>query len=73
MVNPAARRSYMTRTDRVQVIDTEDGRTVGEVPGLDGGHGTALVSHESLAARSRREPERPRRRRCQGPCLRRLP
>ncbi len=42
-VDASAHRLYVTRTDRVQVIDTEDGKTVGEVPGLDGGHGTALV------------------------------
>ena len=42
-VDSSAHRLYVTRTDRVQVIDTEDGRTIGEVPGLDGGHGTAIV------------------------------
>ena len=38
-----AHRLYVTRTDRVQVIDADKGATVGEVPGLDGGHGTALA------------------------------
>ncbi len=42
-VDSSAHRLYVTRTDRVQVIDTEDGKTLGEVPGLEGGHGTALV------------------------------
>ncbi len=42
-VDPSAHRLYVTRTDRVQVIDTEDGKALGEVTGLDGGHGTALV------------------------------
>ena len=46
-VDPAAHRLYVTRTDRVQVIDTEDGKIVGEVPGLEGGHGTALVPDEN--------------------------
>ena len=46
-VDPAAHRLYVTRTDRVQVIDTEDGKTIGEVPGLDGGHGTALAPDEN--------------------------
>jgi YVTN family beta-propeller protein len=36
-------RVYVTRTDRVQVIDGENGTLIGEVPGLDGGHGVALV------------------------------
>ena len=42
-VDSSAHRLYVTRTNRVQVIDTDSGKTVGEVPGLDGGHGTALV------------------------------
>ncbi len=42
-VDPQAHRLYVTRTDRVQVIDTDKGTAVGEVPGLDGGHGTALA------------------------------
>ena len=46
-VDSSAHRLYVTRTDRVQVIDTEDAKTVGEVPGLDGGHGTALVPDEN--------------------------
>ena len=46
-VDPSAHRLYVTRTDRVQVIDTEDGKTIGEVPGLEGGHGTALVPDEN--------------------------
>ncbi len=33
----------MTRPDRVQVIDGDKGTLLGEVPGLDGGHGVALV------------------------------
>lgn len=43
-VDPAAHRLYVTRPDRVQVIDTESGKLVGEVPGLDGGHGVALAT-----------------------------
>ena len=46
-VDSSTHRLYVTRTDRVQVIDTQDGKTVGEVPGLDGGHGTALVPDEN--------------------------
>ena len=42
-VDPQAHRLYVTRPNRVQVIDTEKGTTVGEVTGLDGGHGTALA------------------------------
>ena len=42
-LDPQAHRLYVTRTDRVQIIDTESGRLIGEVPGLDGGHGVALV------------------------------
>ncbi len=42
-LDPQAHRLHVTRTDRVQVIDTDEGTTVGEVTGLDGGHGTALA------------------------------
>ena len=45
-VDSSTHRLYVTRTDRVQVIDTGNGKTVGEVPGLEGGHGTALVPDE---------------------------
>ena len=43
-VDSAAHRLYVTRTDRVQVLDSETGKLVGEVPGLDGGHGVALAT-----------------------------
>ncbi len=42
-VDPQAHRLYVTRPDRVQVIDTEKGTLLGEVKGLDGGHGVAVV------------------------------
>ena len=42
-VDPQAHRLYVTRTDRVQVIDTDKGTLVGEVTALDGGHGVALA------------------------------
>ena len=41
--DPPAHRLYVTRTDRVQVIDGDSGTVIGEVPGLDGGHGVALA------------------------------
>ena len=41
--DPATRRLYVTRADRVQVIDGDKGTLLGEVLGLDGGHGVALV------------------------------
>ena len=43
-VDPVAHRLYVTRPDRVQVLDTESGNLVGEVPGLDGAHGVALAT-----------------------------
>ena len=42
-VDPPAHRLYVTRPDRVQVLDTEKGTLLGEVRGLDGGHGVALA------------------------------
>lgn len=46
-VDATAHRLYVTRTDRVQVLDTESGKLVGEVLGLDGGHGVALDPDEN--------------------------
>ncbi|WP_133499063.1 YncE family protein [Cognatilysobacter terrigena] len=43
-VDPAAHRLYLSRSDRVQVLDTTTGKLVGEVPGTDGVHGIAVVS-----------------------------
>lgn len=42
-VDPQVHRLYVTRPDRVQVIDTDKGTLVGEVAGLEGGHGVAVV------------------------------
>ena len=42
-VDPEAHRLYLTRGDRVEVIDTEKGTAIAEIPGLDGGHGVAIV------------------------------
>ena len=41
--DPQSRRLYVTRTDRVQVIDGDKGMLLGEVHGLEGGHGVALA------------------------------
>jgi DNA-binding beta-propeller fold protein YncE len=41
--DPAAHRLYVARQDRVQVIDADKGTLAGEVTGLDGAHGIALV------------------------------
>ena len=36
-------RLYVARTDRVQILDTETGAQIREIPGLEGGHGVALA------------------------------
>ena len=41
-------RLYVARTDRVQVIDTEKGALVREIPGLESGHGVALAPELNL-------------------------
>ena len=41
--DPEARRLYVARPDRVQVIDGGKGTLLGEVAGLNGGHGVALA------------------------------
>jgi len=42
-VDPAQHRLYLSRGDRVMVVDTSSGNVVGEVPGMNGIHGIALV------------------------------
>lgn len=39
----AGKRLFIARTDRVAVIDEMSGKLLGEVTGIDGAHGTALV------------------------------
>jgi DNA-binding beta-propeller fold protein YncE len=41
--DPPRHRLFIARTDRVSVIDERSGRVVGEVTGIDGAHGTAIV------------------------------
>jgi len=43
-VDSAAGRLYIARENRIQVLDTSTGALVGEVPGLNGAHGVALVT-----------------------------
>ena len=40
----AAHRLFIARQTRVMVVDPESGKLLGEVPGLDGAHGIALVN-----------------------------
>jgi len=42
-LDSAAGRLYVARENRIQVLDTTTGALVGEVPGLNGAHGVALV------------------------------
>jgi DNA-binding beta-propeller fold protein YncE len=42
-VDPSAHRLYFGRSTRVQVLDTQSGRLLGEVPDTPGIHGVALV------------------------------
>ncbi len=43
-VDSAAHRLYLSRSDRVMVVDTLTGKVVGEVPDTKGVHGIALVN-----------------------------
>ena len=36
-------RLFIARSDRVMVVDMNDGRLIAEIPGINGAHGTALV------------------------------
>jgi len=42
-LDPAAGRLYIARENRIQVLDTSTGALLGEVPGINGAHGVALV------------------------------
>ena len=42
-LDPSARRLYVTRGDRVVVVDADTGKPTGEIAGTDGVHGVALA------------------------------
>jgi DNA-binding beta-propeller fold protein YncE len=42
-VDTVGNRLFVTRTDRLMILDEESGKVLGEIPGLDRGHGTALA------------------------------
>ena len=43
IMEPNGRRLFIGRQDRVMVVDPRTGRLLGEVPGIDGAHGVAIV------------------------------
>jgi hypothetical protein len=43
VLDTAGHRLFIARQTRVMVVDPESGKLLGEIPGLDGAHGTALV------------------------------
>jgi hypothetical protein len=43
--DPPQHRLFIGRQNRVMVVDQNDGKVLGEVTGIDGAHGTALVDH----------------------------
>ncbi len=47
-VDPAAHRLYLSRSDRVMVVNTLDGKLIGEVPNTSGVHGIALVPDRNI-------------------------
>jgi hypothetical protein len=42
--DPSIHRLFITRHNRVMVIDEDTGKLLGEVTGINGAHGTALAS-----------------------------
>lgn len=42
--DPPEHRLFIGRTDRVMVVDENDGKLLGEIKGIDGAHGTAVAS-----------------------------
>jgi DNA-binding beta-propeller fold protein YncE len=47
-VDPDSRRLYIARSDRLMVVDVDSGILVGEVTGLDGAHGVALLKDQGV-------------------------
>jgi len=45
-LDTASNRLFITRTDRVMVVDPHDGHVLGEIPGLNRGHGVAFAYRE---------------------------
>ena len=43
-VDDAARRLYLSRSDRVVVLDADSGKVAGEIPHTDGVHGIAIAA-----------------------------
>ena len=43
VTEPAQHRLFIGRTNRVMVVDTNTGRLLGEVTGINGAHGTAIA------------------------------
>ncbi|MES2392019.1 MAG: PQQ-binding-like beta-propeller repeat protein [Acidobacteriota bacterium] len=41
--DPPSHRVYIARSDRTMVVDAETGKLIGEVAGVNGAHGTAIV------------------------------
>jgi DNA-binding beta-propeller fold protein YncE len=44
--DPASRRLFIGRTDRLMVVDESDGKLLGEVTGIKGAHGAAIVASD---------------------------
>ena len=42
--DPANHRLFIARQNRVSVVDMNNGRLIAEIPGINGAHGTAIVS-----------------------------
>src|SRR5215831_14929712 len=42
--DPPQHRLFIARTDRVMVVDENDGKLLGEIKGIDGAHGTAVAT-----------------------------
>ena len=48
LADAEARRLYIARNDRIMVIDPDSGKSMGEIKGLEGAHGVALVKELNL-------------------------
>src|SRR3954451_3745432 len=46
--DPAAHRLYVARPTRIMVLDSKTCTSIGEIPGLQGAHGVALVPERNL-------------------------
>lgn len=58
ITDAAARRLYIARSNRIMIVGADSGKSLGQLTGLDGAHGVALLKDRGIAYASRANPGR---------------